>query len=142
MSPTSYHCSTPRYFRTSTRIDNLCEVRSTPQYLRYMNKFCPQPDVGKRPRPLVQLSSTHYCAYTCCLSNKLSTCGLTPFPKERMGDLILGWASHLDAFSAYPIQTWLPSTALGRTTGTLEVCPSQSSRTRESSPQISCAHNG
>ncbi len=25
------------------------------------------------------------------------------------GDLILGWASHLDAFSAYPFRTWLPS---------------------------------
>ena len=27
----------------------------------------------------------------------------------REGDLILGWASHLDAFSAYPFRTWLPS---------------------------------
>ena len=35
-----------------------------------------------------------------------------------MGDLILGWASHLDAFSVYPIQTWLPSIAIGITTGT------------------------
>jgi hypothetical protein len=35
-----------------------------------------------------------------------------------MGDLILGRASHLDAFSAYPNQTWLPSNAPGGTTGT------------------------
>jgi hypothetical protein len=54
-----------------------------------------------------------------------------------MGDLILGRASHLDAFSAYPNQTWLPSNAPGGTTGTPLVCPSRSSRTRESLPQIS-----
>ena len=29
------------------------------------------------------------------------------------GYLILGWASHLDAFSGYPFQTSLPSFALG-----------------------------
>ncbi len=60
----------------------------------------------------------------------------------RMVELILGRASHLDAFSAYPRQTWLPSHALGRTTGPPEVCPSRSSRTRESSPQFYCAHDG
>ena len=54
-----------------------------------------------------------------------------------MGDLILGWASHLDAFSAYRCQTWLPSNAPGGTTGTPEVCTSRSSRTRKISPQIS-----
>ena len=60
----------------------------------------------------------------------------------EMGDLILRRASRLDAFSAYPIPTWLPSTALGRTAGTPEVSPSRSSRTKESSSQISCAHAG
>jgi hypothetical protein len=25
-----------------------------------------------------------------------------------MGELILRWASHLDAFSGYPLRTWLP----------------------------------
>ena len=59
-----------------------------------------------------------------------------------VGDLILGWASCLDAFSAYPIRTWLPSDALGRTTGALAVRPTRSSRTKVSSPQISCAHSG
>ncbi len=59
-----------------------------------------------------------------------------------MGDLILEWASRLDAFSAYLDQTWLPGIAPGGTTGTPEVCPSRSSRTRESPPQISCAHDG
>jgi hypothetical protein len=34
------------------------------------------------------------------------------------GDLILGWASHLDAFSGYPIRTQLPSDTTGVITGT------------------------
>ncbi len=58
------------------------------------------------------------------------------------GNLILKLASRLDAFSAYHVQTWLPGDAPGGTTGTPEVCPSRSSRTRESSPQISYAHDG
>ncbi len=63
-------------------------------------------------------------------------------PKLHLGNLILELASRLDAFSAYRIQTWLPGGAAGATTGTPEVCPSRSSRTRESSPQISYAHGG
>ena len=35
-----------------------------------------------------------------------------------LGDLFLGWASRLDAFSGYPIRTWLPGAAVGTTTGT------------------------
>ena len=58
------------------------------------------------------------------------------------GDLVLGRASRLYAFSAYPLQTWLPGGAPGGTTGTPEVCPSRSSRTRESFPQISYARDG
>jgi hypothetical protein len=30
---------------------------------------------------------------------------LRPYPVNPVGDLILGWASRLDAFSAYPNQT-------------------------------------
>jgi hypothetical protein len=37
------------------------------------------------------------------------------------GVLILRLASHLDAFSAYPIQTQIPSGAPGGTTGKPEV---------------------
>ena len=59
---------------------------------------------------------------------------------EGLGDLILGRVSRLDAFSGYPCQTSLPSDAPGGTAGTQEVCPSRSSRTRDSSPQVSCAH--
>ena len=60
----------------------------------------------------------------------------------RMGDLILKSASRLDAFSVYPIRTWLPSCAVGTTTDTPLVRPSRSSRTKDSSSQISCAHDG
>ena len=60
----------------------------------------------------------------------------------RMGYLILRGASRLDAFSVYPFPTWLPGHAIGITTGTPEVSPSRSSRTEDSSSQISCAHAG
>ena len=59
-----------------------------------------------------------------------------------MGDLILRRASHLDAFSGYPCQTWLPSDAPGGTTGSPVVCSLRSSRTRSNSSQITCAHSG
>ena len=60
----------------------------------------------------------------------------------RMGYLILRGASRLDAFSVYPFPTWLPGHAPGGTTGTPEVSPSRSSRTKDSSSQISYAHAG
>ena len=58
------------------------------------------------------------------------------------GYLILRGASRLDAFSVYPVPTWLPGHALGRTTGAPEVSPTRSSRTKVSSSQISYAHAG
>ena len=60
----------------------------------------------------------------------------------RMGYLILRGASRLDAFSVYPFRTWLPGHSLGRLTGTPAVRPSRSSRTKDSSSQISYAHAG
>ena len=56
-----------------------------------------------------------------------------------MGYVILGEASRLDAFSAYPFPTWLPSGALGRTTGTPAVGSSRSSRTKDESSHVSYA---
>ena len=47
---------------------------------------------------------------------------------DPVGNLISRRASHLDAFSAYPNRTWLPSGALGRTTGTPAVRPLQIGR--------------
>ena len=61
---------------------------------------------------------------------------------RSMGYLILRGASRLDAFSVYPFQTWLPGHALGSATGTPEVRPSRSSRTKDSSSQISYARAG
>ena len=65
-----------------------------------------------------------------------------PYSLEGMGGLISRWASRLDAFSGYPIQTWLTSSAVGTTTDTPEVCSSRSSRTRDDSSQASNAHGG
>jgi len=59
-----------------------------------------------------------------------------------VGDLISRWASRLDAFSAYPHRTSLTGHAPGGTTGTREVRPPRSSRTRGSSCQITCARSG
>ena len=61
---------------------------------------------------------------------------------HMQGYLILRGASRLDAFSVYPFQTWLLSHATGVTTDAPEVRPSRSSRTKDSSSQISCAHAG
>jgi len=65
-----------------------------------------------------------------------------PYSLKGMGSLISRWASRLDAFSGYPIQTWLISDALGRTTDAPEVCSSRSSRTRDDSSQAPSAHGG
>ena len=62
------------------------------------------------------------------------------FDRPR-GDLILGPASRLDAFSAYPIRAWVPGGAPGGTTGTPEARPTRSSRTSVRTPQISYAHD-
>jgi hypothetical protein len=58
-----------------------------------------------------------------------------------LGDLILRSASRLYAFSGYHNRTSLPSGAIGMTARTQEVRPSRSSRTKDRSSQISCAHN-
>ena len=61
-------------------------------------------------------------------------------PKE--GYLILRGASRLDAFSVYPFPAWLLCYAFGKTTDTPAASPSRSSRTKDSSSQISYAHAG
>ena len=64
---------------------------------------------------------------------------LLPF---GMAYLFLRSVSRLDAFSVYPIRTSLPSYAVGTTTVAPEVRPFRSSRTRNSSSHVSCAHDG
>jgi len=53
---------------------------------------------------LVSLDWVHYCTYICDLSNQYST-GSLQFRRSGKGNLILGWASRLYAFSAYPCRT-------------------------------------
>src|SRR5215469_8330133 len=65
-----------------------------------------------------------------------------PLGAQRPGYLILGWASRLYAFSGYPVRTWLPGYAAGATTDTPAVRSSRSSRTKDNTPQVSCAHGG
>ena len=55
-------------------------------------------------------------------------------------DLVLRLVSRLDAFSGYPFRTWPPGHATGVTTGSPEVRPSRSSRTRDGSSQVSYTH--
>ena len=56
------------------------------------------------------------------------------------GNLISWQVSRLDAFSGYLFHTQLPGCTTGVITGTPEVCPFRSSRTRNSPIQISNAH--
>src|SRR4051795_2168589 len=53
------------------------------------------------------------------------------------GSLVSERASRLDAFSAYPVPTWLPGGAPSGTAGTPEGGPPQSSRTRGGPSQVS-----
>ena len=56
------------------------------------------------------------------------------------GDLVSREVSRLDAFSGYPVRTWLPGRAAGATTGAPEVRPPRSSRTGGSASQVSNTH--
>ena len=59
-----------------------------------------------------------------------------------MGNLIFRGASRLDAFSVYPFRAWLLGRRLGSLTDAPAARPSRSSRTKDSSSQISYAHAG
>ncbi len=65
-----------------------------------------------------------------------------PYPVNPVGDLILERVSHLDAFSGYPFRRSLTSHAPGGTTGTRELRPSRSSRTRDRLLQITFGCRG
>jgi len=83
--------------------------------------------------------STSRCVHLWPIKQVVS---LRSYLVDPVGILILEWASHLDAFSAYPDRTWLLGNAPGGTTHTPAVRPSRSSRTRDSPPQDSYAHAG
>jgi hypothetical protein len=121
-------CSQKLTYKTTKLIGLTRLVRRASALLRGVNSM------DKPNGRLVLVSFTHYCAFTPSLSTRWSFWAL-------QGDLILGRASRLYAFSGYHNRTSLPSRALGRTTGTQEVRPSRSSRTKDSPPQISYAHS-
>ena len=97
----------------------------------------PKPS-GQALDRLVSVSSMHCCTSTSDLSTSSSSRGLT----LAMGYLILRGASRLDAFSVYPVRAWLPCHGVGTPTGTPAARPSRSSRTKDSSSQISYARAG
>ena len=116
-----------RHTRNGARIAQLTERTDKPPNISGVCRY------GKsRAISSARLWCRHL--YTCALSTSSSATTLS-------GDLILGRASHLDAFSAYPIPTWIPGNAPGGTTGKPEVGPTRSSRTSVKAPQISCAHD-
>src|ERR1700674_993243 len=88
---------------------------------------------------LLLVSFPHCFASTSSLSKAEYSTALL-IRRSGLGELILGRASCLDAFSIYLFQTSLPSGAAGATARTQEVCSSRSSRTRDNSLQFSCAH--
>ena len=61
---------------------------------------------------------------------------------STQGYLILRGASRLDAFSVYPLPAWLLCHGLDQPTDPPAASPSRSSRTKDSSSQISYAHAG
>ncbi len=95
--------------------------------------------IGQAIDLLVAVSSMCCHTSTPALSTLSSSRGLT---SQRKGYPILRGASRLDAFSVYPFRTWLLCRAPGRTADAPVVRPSRSSRTEDSSSQISCARAG
>ena len=138
-------CSTIELSRI-IRYSWLCHIPSK-LHIETTKPSISQPSsLGQALDLLVTVSSMHCCTSTPALSTSYSPRGLTnPAGLARsfvMGGLILRGASRLDAFSVYPFQTWLLCHAVGTTTDTPAVCPSRSSRTKDSSPQTSCARAG
>ena len=117
-------------------------IPSKPHILLYLILFSPLTSLSpprSNPRPISN-SQLHTLLYF-----HLCPIYLVVFKGSyylRMGYLILRGASRLDAFSVYPFPAWLPGHAIGMTTGTPEVSPSRSSRTKDSSSQISYARAG
>ena len=106
----------------------------------HQRRLSPLPRLfGQALTRLVTVSSMCYHTSTSALSTSSSSRGFTSL---RMGYLILRGASRLDAFSVYPFRTWLPGRRLGSLTDAPAARPSRSSRTKDSSSQISYAHAG
>jgi hypothetical protein len=116
---------------TKTRSEDIPFAHQRVIYNRFDTCLCIRPI--KPIEQLVPVSFIHYCTSTSGLSTWWSSTVL-------MRILVSRGASRLDAFSGYPVRTWLPGGAAGATTGTLEVRPPRSSRTKGSSSQDSNTH--
>ena len=88
---------------------------------------------------LVLVSWTRYRAYTSNLSTLESSRGLTCL---RNGKSYLKGGFTLRCLQRLSVPYIATRLCSWSATGTPEVCPSRSSRTKDSSSQISCAHNG
>src|ERR687887_192507 len=131
-----------RYHRRNFLVDPVPDFSLAPAWTNAhpQNSIATTPCSKSRPRaistgPLNALLRLHVPPIDVVVSHG-------PYSLEGMGSLISRWASRLDAFSGYPIQTWLISSAVGTTTDTPEVCSSRSSRTRDDPSQASNAHGG
>ena len=132
----------------SAHTSSLCLLRKLhPVHKPSRNTLCSSPSsvlsvtflrFGQALDRLVTVSCTRCRASTSVLSTSCSSRGL----RLATGDLILRGASRLDAFSVYPVRTWLLCRAVGTTTDPPAVRPPRSSRTKGSSSQISCARAG
>ena len=120
------------YITLSSYIQIHIEKYILVQFIALTTKFAwlsPRPISSGQLNTLLHLHSQpikHVCLHVALLD-------------YSMRYLILWRVSHLDAFSVYPFQTWLLSYATGVTTDAPSVCPSWSSRTKDSSTQISYA---
>ena len=144
--PLSYHLTNPLYTRKSgcwPQILLHCTLKTTymlvdrqsnslNQFLTCVSWSSPHPISNSQ---LHVLPHFHLCPIYLVLFK-----GFYSF--KRMGYLILGGTSRLDAFSVYSFRTWLPGHGFGKPTGPPAVRPSRSSRTKDSSSQISYAHAG
>jgi hypothetical protein len=129
-----------QFLTTSTALRIPVQVLTKNWQLRTDNCFLHRVNFMVKPNGrLVLVSCMHCCTFTSSLSTRWSSWALLiPY---GLGDLILRSASRLYAFSGYHYRTSLPSGAIGMTARTQEVRPSRSSRTKDRSSQISCAHN-
>ena len=120
----------PPHFRSVERpSDNTSGTLSAS--LRYLSRSSPRPISNSQLHALLHF---HLCPiYLVVFKGSYSF---------QMGNLILRGASRLDAFSVYPFPAWLLCRALGSATDTPAASPSRSSRTKDSSSQISYAHAG
>ena len=125
--------------RRSNQLSHRAIIVPSKLHIKSSFKTSSQTVIGQALDLLVSVSCMHYCTSTSALSTSSSSRGLTTCVQ---GYLILRGASRLDAFSVYPVPTWLLCHAVGRTTDTPAVRPSRSSRTKDSSSQISYAHAG